>query len=63
MSHRNLATFIRNSEFSTEREKMMEHWLCHKIYEACFARSVRPRSSTRSSMIVVGLIWRWGSKQ
>ena len=20
----------------------MEHWLCHKIYEACFARSIRP---------------------
>jgi hypothetical protein len=42
MSHCDLATFIRNPEFSTEREKMMEHWLCHKIYEACFARSIRP---------------------
>jgi hypothetical protein len=42
MIHRNLATFIRNPEFSTEREKMMEHWICYKIYEACFARSIRP---------------------
>jgi hypothetical protein len=42
MSVRDLSTFVRNPNFSTEREKMMEHWLCHKIYEACFARSIRP---------------------
>ena len=42
MSSRDLATFISNPKFSTEREKMMEHWLCSKIYEACFARQLRP---------------------
>lgn len=37
-----LNAFIHKPIYSTEREKMMEHWLCSKIYEACFARHIRP---------------------
>ncbi len=42
MSTRDLSTFVRNPNVSTEREKMMEHWLCYQIYEACFARHLLP---------------------
>lgn len=42
MKSPDLRAFVSTDRYSTQREKMMEHWLCCKIYEACFARGVHP---------------------